>query len=371
MATEPETAAEEIQSDPVILITGVTGYVGHHLLGYILKSYPSSIVHGTHRSNQPVIKNDRVRYFNVDVTRDESVKSAVSAMFSSGSIPDIIIHCAAATKPGFCQKNKAKSMRINCPPTFIQILLSHYTQHDPHKKPLFVLFSTDHVYDGELADPNTIQHAPMFNVADSEQKSDDQPDAVQVERSRFYTEKSPCYPLNHYGQSKLKMEEYLLMHWDNLVILRCSNIYGPPIGNRGTMLQFVISQLGDGHNEKVTLFKNETRNFVCIHSVVKAVEHFIVRYQGGSRDFHDIYNCGSTKSLNRVEFGTIIGREYGLDTSKIDGVNRFEFTQKWAHQAPNPQDVTMSSDKLHQEMKDFYTFPSFEDAIKQIKAETT
>lgn len=371
MATNPKSCDEESKSDPVILITGATGYVGHHLLNSVLESFPCSIVHATHRSQDPMIISDRVQYFKIDFSDDQSVDTAVSAIFTSCYIPDIIVHCAAATKPGFCQKNEAKAMRINCPQHFIQCLLSHYKGHEStecqrDQNPLFIFFSTDLVYDGELADPNSIGHAPMFGDGDSEQKYN------ETKQRRFYTEQSPCYPLNHYGKSKLEMEEYLLMHWftGSVVILRSSNIYGPPVGKRGTLLQFVISQLSNQQIDKVILFKNETRNFVCIRSVVKAVEHLIIQYWSNGKEYHCVYNCGGIQKLNRVEFGLIIGKLYGLDTSKIRGISRFECTEEWAHQAPNPQDVSMSSNKLHVDMEDFYTFPSVEDNLKQIKAET-
>eukprot|EP01084_Bolivina_argentea_P244179 409136_1 len=111
------------------------------------------------------------------------------------------------------------------------------------------------------------------------------------------------------------------MHWRHLVILRPSVIYGPRNGIKSTLLQFVLDGLKNDDNEQLILFKNERRNFVSIWSVMQSVQHFIHGYYTEHKQYHDVYNCGGTTSLTRVEFGEIAATVYGLDSKKIKAIN--------------------------------------------------
>ena len=361
---------------PILLITGVTGYVGHHILEHIDKIYDEYTVYATHRNKNPKIKSGKVQYIKLELGNDNSIQSAVDAVFKNNEIPDIIIHCAAATHVGYCQKNEDKAMKINCPTLFIDSLLNKYKKANISKDPLFIFFSTDHVYDGELSHTNTIKHASIRDlfaddINDSDNDNDDEDKKVNDnDNKEVYDEMSPCYPLNNYGTSKLMMEKYLSMHWKNLIILRSSVIYGPKNKKKQTLLQFVVNELNNDKKKEVTLFKNEHRNFVSIQSIIKTVEYFInIYYDNKEKEYHDIYNCGGINSLNRTEFGENIAKIYGLDTKKIKSMNRFDCKQKWAQAAPNPQDVTMSSQKLYKELGQFYKFPPFLENIKRIKSQ--
>eukprot|EP01083_Nonionella_stella_P121172 363935_1 len=345
---------------PVLLITGVAGYVGHHILELVHSTYPSYTVYATHHSTNPWMKSPddplkQIHHIKLDLTSEQSIKDAIQHMFTKNIIPQIIIHCAAMPSLAVCQKNKDKAMKVNCCTVLVDTLLSYYASIKMKQHPLFIFLSTDHVYDGELSHVNTIPHECMRSA---EHKMD-------VPK---YDEQSPCYPINIYGQSKLKMEKHLLMHWRHLVILRPSVIYGPRNGIKSTLLQFVLDGLKNDDNEQLILFKNERRNFVSIWSVMQSVQHFINGYYTEHKQYHDVYNCGGTTSLTRVEFGAIAATVYGLDSKKIKAINRFDCKQQWAHSAPNPQDNSMSSDKLYREVKAHYTFPQqFADVIKQIK----
>lgn len=362
--------AESAERQPILLITGATGYVGHHLLELIDKIYPGYTIYATHRGQKPMIesngKSKKINYIKLDLAESQSIQSLVDTIFKNNDlIPDIIIHCAAASKIAYCEKNKDRAMKVNCPTLFVDLLLEKYKTID--KKPLFIFMSTDHVYCGELSHTNTIKHASMHDVLldvdENDQKNDENDN-----HHHLYDEQSPTYPVNVYGQSKLMMEKYLSMHWNNLVILRSSVIYGPDNKRKKTFLQNIKKDLIK--KKEVILFKNENRNFVSIQSVLKTIEYFIDKYyKDDKKQYHDIFNLGGINSLNRAEFGQIIADTYRLSKDKINSMNRYECKQKWAIKAPNPEDITMSSQKLYKELGDFYSFPTFLDMIKQIKAQ--
>eukprot|EP01084_Bolivina_argentea_P115902 206028_1 len=351
------------QYKPVLLITGATGYVAHHILELIDTIYPSYTIYATYNTKNPILNSNNefksMHHIKLDLSDDKSITSAVDSMFKNNIIPEIIIHCAAITSPRICEENKDETIKINCPMLFIDTLLLYYNKLQQFdKNPLFIFFSTDHVYDGKLSHINTIHHPSMYDN-EEESKTENKIDVI-------YTEESACHPINSYGRGKLMMEKYLLMKWKNLVILRCSVIYGPENKLKKTILQFIVHKLKRNTNEKVVLFKNEKRCFICIDSIVKTIEYFIKQYYETNKEYHDVYNCGGINALTRVEFGEICANIYELDAKKIFPVNRYDVKEAWAHAVPNPQDLTKSSNKLFMELKRFYVFPSFINNIKHI-----
>ena len=306
------------KTKPVLFITGVTGYVGHHILEYIDKTYPSYVIYASISRKQPLIKSNgaskEIHYIKMDLGDDDSIKQSIEAMFTK-TIPDIIIHCAAVTQIGFCEKNKDKIIKINYSTVFVNTLLANYKKIERDIDPLFILFSTDHVYDGDLSDKNKIKPVSMYMDEKDEDKD-------------VFDESSPCYPKNNYGLSKLMMEKYLLLNWNNLVILRCSVIYGADNNRKDTLLQFVVKEL---KKEKETiLFKNEKRNFVWIENVIQTVQYFMENYYQHRKIYHDIFNCGGSQTLSRVEFGEIVGKVSELNTKFIHAMNRYDCHEKWA-----------------------------------------
>jgi hypothetical protein len=128
--------------------------------------------------------NDRIQ---VDVENlDLTDPTAIQKWFDSHSvIPDICIHTAALSSPGVCQEDPESAMKINVPKHFFDALFAQ------NKHLTIIALSTDQVYEGTN---------PPYKDADSLQEQ-------------------PPQPCNVYGNSKLEMEQELLLHQKATIII--------------------------------------------------------------------------------------------------------------------------------------------------------
>ena len=133
-------------------------------------------------------------------------------------------------------------------------------------------------------------------------------------------------PVNAYGSSKLEFEKAIIRAWRSHVILRSSNILGPPACYNGStkFLQWLDAKLqppppppppppsmtsgdgdGDGSSGPLTLFEDEIRSFVSVNDIARAICQIAIRwcmkdpstaaFQNGIR-----FNAGGPDSLSRV-----------------------------------------------------------------------
>ncbi|MEA2013925.1 MAG: dTDP-4-dehydrorhamnose reductase [Thermodesulfobacteriota bacterium] len=101
---------------------------------------------------------------------------------------DVVINAAAYTNVDGCETDEARCFSVNG--EGVKNLALACTKSGIK----LIHFSTDYVFDGTKGTP--------------------------------YTENDPCNPLNIYGKSKLKGEEYLREFSDNYILLRTSWLYG-------------------------------------------------------------------------------------------------------------------------------------------------
>jgi len=118
--------------------------------------------------------------------------------------PEIIVHLAALTDVDYCEKNPEKAYFINSYGTEnISIMAEEYNS-------FLIYLSTDFIFDGEKKTP--------------------------------YTEEDIPNPVNIYGKSKLKGEEFVKKNCRKYLIIRTSRIFGKDGKNFGSKLPFLMKE---------------------------------------------------------------------------------------------------------------------------------
>ena len=171
--------------------------------------------------------------------------------------PDAVVHSAAVSQPGVCAADPAAAMAVNVPTALLDALAV------AAPSALFVLISTDQVYDGTRA----------FNVEE---------DAVRGQ------------PANAYGASKRAAEAAVAARWPRHAVLRPSAIVGPPPPgapvSRPLFLQWLDGALAGG--TPTEMFEDEFRSVVYVGDVCAAVAA-LLRLQAAGRDPpHRVINLG-------------------------------------------------------------------------------
>ena len=122
------------------------------------------------------------------------------------------------------------------------------------------------------------------------------------EMAPYVEDVTPIKPLNVYGESKAKLEEYAL-HWAdqhkvNMIGLRYCNVFGPGEAHkrkRASMIYQMAKQFADGHSPKLFKWGEQSRDFVFIDDVVDANLAAM-----SSNTINDVFNVGSGTSARFV-----------------------------------------------------------------------
>lgn len=190
-------------------------------------------------------------------------------------MPDMIIHLAAITSPGLCEKNPIEAYEVNSPVKFIEIVKKHVPNC------LFIFTSTDLIYDGESA-PYSI----LNNNRPSERENLIQQKDIVVHDER---------PETIYGITKFLFEKSVLT-LRNGVVLRLSNMLGKPYTYRLNGVKF-MHFLYDSYKSKtfIGLRYDEKRSFVFVNDVLTIIAKFI--------DHGLLNSCVNKRFLPRILTG--------------------------------------------------------------------
>lgn len=209
---------------PVVLITGASGYLGHHVLTALADDARYRL-HGTfHGAEQFVARWARQCVCHrIALDDPAAVRSLVARVR-----PDVVIHLAAISSPAKAEADPARAKLINTPEALLDAL--------PESSAVIFL-STDQVYDGERAP---------------------------------YTEADAPHPVNVYGRSKLDFEARLHERRPaRSLSLRMSLLLGPPAptaSKRHSFLQDCRRMLATGTPHD--FFSNEFRSVVYVDDVL-------------------------------------------------------------------------------------------------------
>lgn len=271
-----------------ILITGISGFVGHHFEG---KSSPKYELFGTYHQNKVEFEN--ISCFPLDITDTSGFISLIDTIK-----PNIVIHLAALSNPNFCEKNPDKCRKINSSATFH--LISACQERGIH----FIFASTDLVFDGK--------NAP-------------------------YTEKDATNGIMTYGLDKSKTEHLAeLIFPKKITIARLPLQYGW-CETAPNFFSNWVKTLKSGNSIKA--FTDEYRSAAWAGDVVDGL--LLLADQKQKRG---IWHLGGPERQSRYEFAVELAKLLKVDPALVIPVLQKDIEMA----AARPADVCLNSDKATQ-----------------------
>lgn len=239
------------------LITGASGFVGHHLANQLGSK---SEIYGTTRGE--IVNDPRfAALYDIDI-RDEAV---VQETFDAVN-PDIVLHLAAQSHVGTSFRQPWLTLEVNIRGT-LNVLQAMKNRRDV---PLLVISSSE-VYGGFTA-----EDLPL-------------------------NEYSPTIPMSPYSVSKLTQElisqQFAVSDRQRVIIARPFNHIGPNQNTRFALPNFAdqIARMEMGLQEPVLKVGNLSaeRDFTDVRDIVRAYELLLEKGKSG-----EIYNIGSGHAIS-------------------------------------------------------------------------
>jgi len=266
-----------------ILLTGASGFLGwNYLAARKIKGEIRALRHSSPLPDDPLIQP-----VDIDLSVPGSIKSAIRRIK-----PDIVIHTAAISKTGDCERNRELTRRINVEATR-EILEST----DPEETRI-IFTSTDLVFDGLKGSP--------------------------------YREQNATHPRMIYGETKREAEKLILARGGRFAILRLALMYGKGSPAYESFLGWLERGLQKG---KVTLFTDEYRTPLYVQDAVRGLDRL------ADSDFSGILHLGGATRCSRYEFGLEFARRAGYSMDSIVPAIQDEVESG----SPRPRDVSLDS----------------------------
>jgi dTDP-4-dehydrorhamnose reductase len=252
-----------------ILIIGSKGMLGQELVRVFKKD-----------SDYKVIGWDKE---DIDITREKEIDKKTSIIK-----PEIIINAAAYNAVDKCEEDKKEyelAKKVN------GIAPGYLARASKKNKAIFVHYSSDYVFDGDLekllfSEPSGCTHVCSACL-------------LHEGRSSIpgFNEESKPNPISKYGESKLLGEKEVSKNAKNYYIIRPSWIFGKPAISENAKRSFfdVMLELGK-KNKEVKVVENETGRFTYAPDLAKKTKEII-----DSKKPFGVYHVTNNDSCTRYE----------------------------------------------------------------------
>ena len=295
-----------------ILLTGGAGYIGSHVLLSIIENKHEVIVIDDLSTGNKNLIPDNVKFINSNINNAEKISNVLMKENF-----DLLLHFAGFIKVEESVQNPDKYFKNNTD-NAIELFETCY-KHNLQN----IIFSSTAAAYGNPSNNESIREDENLN------------------------------PLNPYGESKVKTEEYLLKNKDkfNSIILRYFNVAGADpelrsglIANQPTHLIKILSEVVVGKREKIYVYGNDynTEDGTAIRDYIHVSDLASIHLEAANylleKKISNIFNCGYGKGYSVLEVINIAKKIYG---EKI----KFEYDKRRPGDA---ESLISNVDKLHQ-----------------------
>ena len=259
-----------------IAVTGASGRLGRVLCGELISA------------GDDVVALDREK---LDITRLEQVTALIDRLR-----PDVIINCAAYNAVDAAETNRAAAFALNARGPALLATAADAVGA------LFVHFSSDFVFDGEVNTP--------------------------------YTEVHPTNPLNVYGRSKLAGEAAARRAPRHYVV-RVSSLFGG-VGVKGhrATVDYIADSLLAGTTVRAAVDRTVTPSYAP--DVARATLTML-----RNRVPYGTYHCANPTVTTWYELAQEVARQLGSDTS-VEAIRAADLSTL----APRPRACALANQKL-------------------------
>lgn len=284
-----------------ILVTGASGLLGSKVVKLAEHSFEVIPTHNTRSFFKDSVK--------MDITNSAQVFQVVVK-----TKPDAVMHVAAETRVDQCEKNREDAWTVNAEGTKNVAVACGKINAE------LIYVSTDYVFDGEKG---------------------------------LYVETDEPNPVNYYGWTKLKGEEFVRENCQDYVIARTSVLYGWHSWKTNFAL-WVIKSLRRG--EPITVVDDHYNSPTFADNLAEVLLEIV------KTDLSGIFHTAGSERINRYEFAVKIAQNFDLDANMIRPVKMNEL-KTWV--AKRPRDSSLCISKAQKQLKT--SFLNVQESLKIMK----
>lgn len=269
-----------------VLVTGSSGLLGGKLVKALSEEYEVIPTHNTEATHHNSIR--------MDIVDRDGVFRVLT-----GSSPDVVVHAAAETSVDKCETRKEWAWSVNVLGT------RNIAEACVKIGSRLIFVSTDYVFDGHKG---------------------------------LYSEEDEVNPINHYGLTKLKGEEFVKELCEDFLIARASVVYGWH-SRRLNFATWVIDSLKD--RRRIPVVEDHYNSPTLADDLAEIIHRMVGSKAGG------VYHTAGGERVSRYEFALKIAETFGLDRSLIAPVKMVD-VKTWI--AKRPRDSSLCVDKLQKKI---------------------
>lgn len=261
-----------------ILVIGAKGMLGRDLMGVLLSSFHDGEIFGWDIEE-------------IDIQKEEETIFKIKKLQ-----PHLILHIAAYTDVDGCESNEEKAFAVNAEGT------RHVALAALGCEAKMVYLSTDYVFDGKKQEP--------------------------------YLESDPPHPLNVYGHSKWKGEQYVQALMKDFLIIRTQWLYGRYGKN------FVTSILQQAKEKKILSIVNDQIGSPTYTADLANAISTLVQFNA-----RGIFHVANSDLCTWFTFGQAILKLSGMNEVKVIPISSKELVRP----AVRPSYAVLNCQKLKKE----------------------